>query len=950
MKTRLLSLVLLCGVSLLWSFGVSGIVGGCGGGAATVTVLANAGDDQDVLVGETASLDGQGSVGVNNAVWTFTSQPTGSSATLTNANTLTPSFTPDVEGDYVAQLSVNGGDATDSVTVTAKTVLAAVTVPEGSAVTTRTRFNSTEFVIDLEQTGGILSGETSRTAALGVGALKAQAADVTTYQWEQISGPAATATNGTTNATLEFTAPSFADFFNDSDHYKWQILPVSREDTKMVFKLTVTDADGNSDSAVFTVYVQDDGLEIHTSSGLPNVGVGTTVILSGPDLDASGASATVAANENGDPVTDWSWTLAPPSGSSATFLDTGTTSSALQFPKFIPDVAGLYVVSFNSATGNTGATAIPTVKVPGSLSINAAEYAGVGTIGGTSPRNPQCATCHDGSPLSGLTDVVSEWSGTVHATKFENSMATYAGLAPEPFLWEFHTVGYDIDAANDGFDDLASENDFTFPEEGLSFSDFASTFPEVAKLANIQCENCHGPGSQHAGDPLRISHSASQFGTCGQCHIQEDEWKNSHHNMTGVVHGSGAYQGFWVTNAGCVRCHNAKGFEAYLDEGEEGLGDMSGEAGAFPGATCAACHDPHDAANDHQLRLAGNVTMIIDNSTVDAGKAAVCYTCHDGNYAHDEVDCDTNADGRADAVCATKDATAIGYWRGGYHYNPQAPILEGKQALADLNGDGTDDFAPTENSFHSSASFTLAGVTGDSSLPSENNKCVTCHMAAGPSSEEEGYRHLGGHSFKLRTGHSLSHLRVQTEEGAEEETTEAEAGDLELVSACTVCHASVTEINREARADYDGDGNREGIQDEVAGLLLNLSNKIKSLDTDDINQTSGTTESGGTITVNAISWAGTRTSGLTATANCATGSPSGGRDAYQPCNFLDAGAILRRAVWNYNSVVRDGSLGVHNAAYTIQVLQGTYKALGILLEGDAATTTYKTDFPNATLR
>lgn len=921
------------------------VAGGCGGGGTSAVVTANAGEDQDVLVNTTATLDGQASTGVTRTEWTLTSQPSGSTATLEGASTLAPSFVPDVAGEYVAQLSVNNGAATDSVTVTAKEVLATVTVPEGSAITTRTRFNTTEFVIDLGQTGGILSGESSAGAAL-----KLKNAAIVSYSWEQIAGPGATATNGTTNATLEFTAPSFADFFNDSDHYKWQILPVSREDTKMVFRVTVTDASGNSDSATFTVFVQEDGSEIHTSSGLPNVGVGTTVRLSGPNLDASGASATVAANEEGDPITDWSWTLTRPSGSSATFLDTGTTSSTLQFPKFIPDVAGLYVVSFNSTTGNAGATAIPTVKVPGSLSINAADYVGVGTIGGTTPQNPQCATCHGSSPLSGLDDMVTEWAETHHAEEFEESMTTYAGLAPEPFLWEFHTVGYNKDVNNDGFDDLASAAGFTFPEEGLTFSEFTSSFPEVAKLANIQCENCHGPGGQHAGDPLRIAFSFSQFGTCGQCHIQEDEWKNSHHNMTGVEHGRGAYQGYWVTNAGCVRCHNSKGFEAYLEEGEEGLADMSGDTGAFPGVTCAACHDPHNATNEHQLRLSGNVTMIADDSTVDAGHAAVCYTCHDGNYAHNETDCDTNADGRADAICSTNDETAIGYYRGGFHYNPQSPMLEGKQALADLNGDGTADFTATENSFHSSSSFTLAGVTGDTSLSSENNKCVTCHMATGPDSDEEGYRHLGGHSFKLRTGHSLSHLNVPADEATEEEGTSEETGELELISACTVCHPSVTEINREARADYDGDGSREGIQDEVKGLLLNLSNKIKSLDTANISQTGGTTESGGVITVEGISWAGTKSSGLTATDNCTTGAPSGGKDAYQPCNFIEANAALRRAVHNYQSVVRDGSFGIHNAAYTIQVLQGTYKALGILLEGDAATTTYKTDFPNATLR
>jgi hypothetical protein len=187
--------------------------------------------------------------------------------------------------------------------------------------------------------------------------------------------------------------------------------------------------------------------------------------------------------------------------------------------------------------------------------------------------------------------------------------------------------------------------------------------------------------------------------------------------------------------------------------------------------------------------------------------------------------------------------------------------------------------------------------------------------------------------------------------GEETEDTTAAAGELELVSACTVCHASVTEMNRTARSDYDGDGSIEGIQDEIKGLLLNLSTKILSLDTANISQTSGTTSSSGTITVNSISWAGSKSSGLTAAADCDTGTPTGGgREVYQPCNFVDASTTLRRAVWNFNAIVRDGSLGIHNAAYTVQVLQGTYKALGILLEADAATTTYKSDFPNATLR
>jgi len=44
--------------------------------------------------------------------WSFESRPTGSTATLTGANTLTPSFVPDVEGQYVLTLVASDGVAT----------------------------------------------------------------------------------------------------------------------------------------------------------------------------------------------------------------------------------------------------------------------------------------------------------------------------------------------------------------------------------------------------------------------------------------------------------------------------------------------------------------------------------------------------------------------------------------------------------------------------------------------------------------------------------------------------------------------------------------------------------------------------------------------------------------------------------------------------------------------
>ena len=75
--------------------------------------VANAGPDQTVAVGDSVTLNGNASTDVDGDSltysWTFISRPPGSTATLSGANTVTPSFTADQEGDYVVQLIVNDG-------------------------------------------------------------------------------------------------------------------------------------------------------------------------------------------------------------------------------------------------------------------------------------------------------------------------------------------------------------------------------------------------------------------------------------------------------------------------------------------------------------------------------------------------------------------------------------------------------------------------------------------------------------------------------------------------------------------------------------------------------------------------------------------------------------------------------------------------------------------------
>ena len=90
--------------------------------------VANAGTTQSLVTGTVVTLDGSGSNDANGDSltysWVITSKPAGSSAALSSATVVKPTFTPDVAGAYVISLVVNDGkinSATATVTVNAIT-------------------------------------------------------------------------------------------------------------------------------------------------------------------------------------------------------------------------------------------------------------------------------------------------------------------------------------------------------------------------------------------------------------------------------------------------------------------------------------------------------------------------------------------------------------------------------------------------------------------------------------------------------------------------------------------------------------------------------------------------------------------------------------------------------------------------------------------------------------
>ena len=124
---------------------------------------------------------------------------------------------------------------------------------------------------------------------------------------------------------------------------------------------------------------------------------------------------------------------------------------------------------------------------------------------------------------------------------------------------------------------------------------------------DVQCENCHGPGFDHATTPdagtaplARISADTGLLsaGTCGACHSGThhpfvEEWKQSIH----------ALNGRHADEEECQECHTGQGaLKAWgVTSDYVGSGDPITAANGL-GITCAVCHDPHDSRNTAQLR------------------------------------------------------------------------------------------------------------------------------------------------------------------------------------------------------------------------------------------------------------------------------------------------------------------------------------------------------------
>ena len=123
--------------------------------------IANAGQSQEVITGSLVNLDGSESSDSNGDeltyAWILTSLPDSSSASLNGSTTVRPSFTPDIDGSYVIQLTVSDGVAVspiDSVSIVSASSPSSLVDNFDGNNALLTTVNNAAALPDINTTGG----------------------------------------------------------------------------------------------------------------------------------------------------------------------------------------------------------------------------------------------------------------------------------------------------------------------------------------------------------------------------------------------------------------------------------------------------------------------------------------------------------------------------------------------------------------------------------------------------------------------------------------------------------------------------------------------------------------------------------------------------------------------------------------------------------------------------
>jgi RHS repeat-associated protein len=296
------------------------------------TPNSSAGPDQTQAVGSTVHLDGTTSSDPDGDAltfaWSLVTQPTGSTATLTNATTALPTFVLDTAGAYHVQLVVSDGDLTSTADIVIISTLNSSPVAEAGA----DQSGTVNTVIHLD---GSQSHDVDGNPL--------------TYQWSLLSQPA--------TSTVILTTPT-------------SVTPQFTLDKAGTYLVQLIVHDGTVASTPDTVTISTVNSQPVASAGADQSGTGGTTMI----LDGSQSS-----DVDGDPLT-YHWALTnKPEGSTAILSD-----STAVMPTIVLDKPGTYTAQLIVHDG-TVASAPDTVTLStlNSKPVAAAGEDQHGTVGAT---------------------------------------------------------------------------------------------------------------------------------------------------------------------------------------------------------------------------------------------------------------------------------------------------------------------------------------------------------------------------------------------------------------------------------------------------------------------------------------------------------------------------------------------------------------------------------------
>jgi formate-dependent nitrite reductase cytochrome c552 subunit len=604
-------------------------------------------------------------------------------------------------------------------------------------------------------------------------------------------------------------------------------------------------------------------LEIVTTSGTYHVPA--TVAAKLPWSTATGVTNVptgVPVLMHGKKQASYAWTLTAPTGSTATLVDATSAD-----PEFTPDVPGSYKLTVNNLATGT----------PTTVTVFAGTWKGIVTgvnADGRPTVSTECTSCH-----AGKIEMFTPWSKSGHAEIFSQNVTNTAPSAHyTAACLSCHVVGLNASVNNGGMDDAAdfaalSASGIITHGAADNWTRTLKEFPASAKLANIQCENCHGPQNTEAHAKWGTARTSTSSDVCGTCHGEParhgrfQQWQLSGHANYETAGAEG-------TQSGCAKCHSAQGFVQWAKNSFNTAAiNVTWSADEVHPVTCAVCHDPHSVGTtsgtgetNAPMRIEGTTPMLDAGFVAkDVGKAAICMTCHNGRRGL-----------KNDTVALTDFSRAP-------HVGPQTDIVMGQNLYFTKTGD---------RGFHSMI----------------QDSCVSCHMN------------------KTNPPAGLANKNADGTYGGTNHTFFASS------SICSKCHSSVTPETFQAQVEHKLETLKGEIETSLkatmqaqirAGNYIDFGT-VKAKNASDIVSVEFI-ESHGRQGVNVTLTGGTKASDL------ALNSVKVVRPNGTSAELLAvADSTLAKAGWNFIMVESDKSMGVHNPAFVNSAIDVSVFAMKML--------------------